>query len=193
MPMCRADDRLGHRGHADRVGADRAQEPDLRGRLVARSVQRRVDAVRERRRRELAAASSAICRSRFEYASVMSGNRGPNRSSFGPNERVAAHQVDVIVDHHQRARLELQVDAAGRVGQHQRSDAQQAASTRVANVAVRQRVPFVEVRAARLSAATRWPASVPTTSVPAWPTTADAGQCGISPYGIDDGVARATP
>ena len=35
-PHLAGDDGFGHRRHADRVGADRAQIPDLRRRLVAR-------------------------------------------------------------------------------------------------------------------------------------------------------------
>ena len=55
----------------------------------------------------------------------MSGNRGPNRSSFGPRKRIDTHQVEMIADHHQRALRQLNVDPAGGIGQHQRLDAKQ--------------------------------------------------------------------
>ena len=47
----------------------------------------------------------------------MSGKRRPKRSSFGADQRVVAHQVDVIVDHHQRAARAVRRNAAGGVGQ----------------------------------------------------------------------------
>ena len=47
----------------------------------------------------------------------MSGNLAPKRSSFGPTSGLRAHQVDVIVDQHQRALREAGVDAAGRIRQ----------------------------------------------------------------------------
>ena len=60
----------------------------------------------------------------------MSGKRAPKRSSFGPDQRVAAHQVDVIGDQHQRALGEAGVDAAGGVGQDQHLHAEQAEHAR---------------------------------------------------------------
>ena len=60
------DDRFGHRGHPDGVGADRAQVADFRRRLVAGPVTARVDAVPQRRCPCAAAASSAMSRKRGE-------------------------------------------------------------------------------------------------------------------------------
>ena len=120
----------------------------------------------------------------------MSGKRGPNRSSFGADQRIAAHQVDVIVDHHQRARREAGVDAAGGVGQDQRLDAEQAEHAR------RERhrpqvVPFVEVRAARPAPRRAARRACRRPAVPAWPMTVDAGQCGMLAVRHRHGVGRA--
>ena len=56
----------------------------------------------------------------------MSGNRGTEPFVVGADQRVVADQVDVIVDHHQRALRKAGIDAAGGVGQHQRLHAEQA-------------------------------------------------------------------
>ena len=49
----------------------------------------------------------------------MSGKRGPRLSSFTPIKRVVAHQVDVVVDHHDVAQRVERIDAAAGVGNHQ--------------------------------------------------------------------------
>ena len=77
----------------------------------------------------------------------MSGNRGPNRSSFVADQRILPGQVDVIVDHHQRALGKAGVHAAGGVGQDQRLDAEQPERADRKGDAARI-VPFVEMAAA---------------------------------------------
>ena len=124
-PHVPRDDRFRHGRHADRVGADRPQIADLGGRFVARPEQRDVDAVRQRQVRSPArlvgdarAAAPSRPRSCPESAA-------PNRSSLAPTSGLLPDQVDVIVDHHQRALREAGVHAAGGVGQDQRLDAEQ--------------------------------------------------------------------
>ena len=64
------------------------------------------------------------------------------------DQRIAAEQIDVIVDHHQRALGERGVDAAGGVGQHERLHAEPAEHADRKGHGP-QIVPFVEVRATR--------------------------------------------
>ena len=52
-------DRLEHRRHADEIGAERAQHPDLGGRLVRAAEQPRVHAFGQRRDRPAARAPAA--------------------------------------------------------------------------------------------------------------------------------------
>ena len=65
----------------------------------------------------------------------------------GADQRIAAGQVDVIVDHHQRALREAGVDAAGGVGEDQRLDAEQPEHADREGHRP-QVVPFVDVAAA---------------------------------------------
>ena len=94
------------------------------------------------------AARSATARRRFEYASVMSGNRGPNRSSFGPTSGLVPTRLmwssmtirapwanDVLMP--PAAFVSISVFTPS------------AAHARVANDDARHGVPLVEVRAAR--------------------------------------------
>ena len=141
-------DRFGHRRHADRIGADQCAD------TAPRPGSRTTDRDRQHTRRAAAsrpcaaAASSARRRSRGEYTCVRSGNRTPNRSSFGPDQRTAAQQVDMVVDHHQIARGEPGIDAAGRVRQDERLHAEHAEHPRGKRHRS-QVVPLVEMGAAR--------------------------------------------
>ena len=96
----------------------------VRGRRGSRPASRSSARARRRRRR---ASTGTPCRARRvvgdrraaarEYTSLMSGNRGAEAIVVRADERIAAEQVDVIVDDHQRALREAGVDAAGGVGQ----------------------------------------------------------------------------
>jgi len=69
---------------------------------------------------------SASRRNRAEYTSVMSGNRTPKSLVVEADERIAADEVDVVVDDHQRTLQEAGVHTTGRVGQDQGLHAEQA-------------------------------------------------------------------
>src|SRR2546430_3914799 len=58
------DDGFGHRGHADRVGTDRSQISDLRGRFVTGTQQSHIDAVREAQPDRPSEIGRASCRER---------------------------------------------------------------------------------------------------------------------------------
>jgi hypothetical protein len=98
--MCRATIASGHGGHADRVGADRAQIPHLCRRLVGRPVPGDVDAVRQfqTHRRACFVGDPAQPR-RIDVRQVRKSYSEP--VVVRANQRVAAEEVDMIVDHHQ--------------------------------------------------------------------------------------------
>ena len=109
------------------------------------------------------------------------GSAGPSESSFGPDQRIRALQVDVIGDQHQAAALELEVDAAGGVGEHHAS-ARRASPARARR---RSPAPACSLRRGargRPSRPRRASPSLPMTSLPAWPTAVDsrpAGNLGV--------------
>ena len=113
------------------------------------------------------AASSAIFRKRAEYTSLMSGKRGPEQLLqirrvavahvrepgteaivVGPDQRVAPHEIDVIVDDHQRALCERGVDAARGVGQNETLHAESSHHARGEHDGC-EIVAFVEMHATR--------------------------------------------
>src|SRR5437870_3240016 len=119
------DDGFGHRGHADRVGADRSQISDLRGRFVTGTQQSHIDAVREAQPNR----PSRLVGNSTQPRRIHFGHIGESRAKpiiVRTDERVGPHQVDVIVDDHQRALREAGIHASGRVGENHRPDAEQA-------------------------------------------------------------------
>ena len=150
---------------------------DLGRRLVARPVQAR----RRRRARAarpfVAAARSATARSRFEYTSVMSGNRGPNRSSFGPMSGLvpirlmwssitisAPCENDVLMP--PAALVSSSVFTPSAAIDARREDDG------------RHRVALRRSARAPTAPPPACPRTVPTTSLPAWPITVAGGQPG---------------
>ena len=83
IPACTGDDHLGHRGHADDVGTERAQHAVLGARLEVRARNGDVHALAQRDPRSRAT-SRASARNASSYGADMSGKRGPSASSFGP-------------------------------------------------------------------------------------------------------------
>ena len=135
-------DRLEHGGHADQVGARGAQHPDLRGRLVVRPGERGVDAFLER--------GVVSARQGAQPLGVHLGEVGePRRVPRGerPGQRGAAREVQVIADQHRLADAVRGVDAARRVGQHDRPAAGRDRGAHAMYHGVRL-VPFVHVHPA---------------------------------------------
>ena len=111
-------DRFGHRRHADGIGAENPERADLGRRLVAWPVDGDVDAVLERQ----ADIAAGLVGQRAQAPRVHLGHVRKARAEaivLRPDERIAAEQIDVIVDHHQRAGRQLNVDPAGGVGEDQ--------------------------------------------------------------------------
>ena len=118
-----ADDDLRHGGHADHVGADAAQEAVLGPRLQVRPRHRHEHALvaddllfqgdAPRLSDQLAIIRTAHVRKADAEAVVV-----------GADERVVAHEVDVVLDDHQVALGELRVHAAAGVADDQALAAQ---------------------------------------------------------------------
>ena len=118
------DNRLGHRRHADRIGADRAKVPDLRRRLITRPQQPDVHAMRKAQpevRRRLARQLPQASRVQIRQVRKARAEAIVIRS----DERIVAHEVDVVVDDHERALHEPRVDAARGVGEDERLHTEQ--------------------------------------------------------------------
>ena len=125
-------DRFVHGGHADQVGAQRAQHPDLGGCLVLRPAQPRVDALGQRR--------IDLAGDRAQPRRVRVGHVDELRA----DQRRSAGQIEVVADQHRLAHREVLAEAACGIGQHDRADARGAGGAhRVYDVA--QFVPFVGV------------------------------------------------
>ena len=185
-------DRLGHRGHADGVGAERAEGADLGRRLVARAVDaRRRRRAARRRPRRAAASSASAAQPRANRPRVMSGKRGPNRSSFGPTSGLPPIRLmwssmtisapcpnSVLMPPAALVRIRRLTPSRAHHA-HGEHDGRRSGALR---------------RSARgpTSAATRLPARLRRRrGGRRGPTTRDCGQCGSVSYGTDHGVGQA--
>jgi len=116
-------DALQDRRHADGVAAEPGEHPHLGRRLVGRSGEADVHAFGD---------VDLLGRGRFEELPAQPRRPGfghvreaePDRIGVRADERVAAGEVDVVADEHQRPRAEARVEAAGGVGQQDRTRAQ---------------------------------------------------------------------
>ena len=154
----------------DRIGAERAERANLRRRLVARARARRC-----RRRAESAGQSrgARVVGDRAQPRRVDVGHVGKAQAEaivVRADQRVVAHQVDVIVDHHQRAARAVRADAAGGVGQDHARHAEPAERAHREGHRL-QVVAFVDVDAARQREHLLARRPCRTTSLPAWPIT----------------------
>ena len=117
------DDHLRHRGHADHVGADGAQEAILGARLQVRPRHRDEDALVAG---DLLLQGQALGQG-DQLAIVGPAHVGEARTEavvVPADERVVAEEVDVVLDDHDVALAELRVHAAAGVADDQHFTAQ---------------------------------------------------------------------
>src|ERR1700752_4924445 len=140
------DDRFRNGTHTYRIGAEIAQQMNLRRRFVTWTRQRTVDP----------APHFHADRLRFLNHDLLQLRRVHGRHIRKPRsktvvvwttQRVDAHQIQVIADHHQRALAELHVDAARRVRQNQLLNAKRFESANRESDLF-ERIAFVEVNPA---------------------------------------------
>ena len=174
MPSARAGSASGHHRHPHHRGARLLQQPHLGGRLVGRSAHRRVDARRRRdaRARRRARAPGRADRRRRRLVVLM--NAGIPSGSSPPAQRGRPHQVEVVAQHHDRARGESGHDAAHRRRHHHRVGAELRGESRQQRGDVHP-VAFVEVHPAEERRDRHAGQIRPSTSRPAWPGTPGAG------------------
>ena len=118
------------------------------------------------------------------------GEARAQRVLVGAGQRVHAREVDVVGEHHQLARLVVDVHAAGRVREHERLHAE---ARQHADGEHDLRDGGTPRRGARVPPSPRpeRPRPCPSTSSPRWPTAVEGAKCGISPYGIATASAEA--
>ncbi len=113
--------RLRHRAHADGVRAEPGERANLRRRFVARPAHRQVSA-----RPQLHAARPARPPQQAAQARVVGASQINKARQAGHRpapQRVGAHQVDVVCQHHEIARAEAAVHAPRGIGEQQVPDA----------------------------------------------------------------------
>ena len=113
--------RLRHRAHADCIRAEPGKRANFRRRFVARPADRQVSAGPQLHAALPASLPQQAAQSRVVSASQI--HKARQARHWPAAQRVGAHQVDVVGQHHEIARAEAAVDAPRGVGQQQVPDA----------------------------------------------------------------------
>ena len=140
QPGVARDDHLGHRAHADEVGAERAEGADLGGRLEARPGDREVDAVVQLGAERVGGGVQA----RAQLGVVGAGEAGEARADgvvVRADQRVEAEQVDVVGEADEAARADLRRAASRRRWSARASSAPSALSVRIGVVIALASIP----------------------------------------------------
>ena len=106
--------RFRHRGHSNRIRAENSVRPDFGGRFVRRPDRGEINAVLQIHMRFLRGLFGEQTQCFVVDAGLVRKSRSPNRI-VRANQGIVADEIDVIVNEHQVAGLEILADSACRI------------------------------------------------------------------------------